>query len=90
MNVGKVKDTPMYKTQPINVDLDPGSLEKLKAPISLEITREAATIISRVHIFTYHRQTRQKTNNTILTKVSASFQQASTHAAESSPSHPTA
>jgi len=42
MNVGKVKDTPMYKTQPINVDLDPGSLEKLKAPISLEITREGS------------------------------------------------
>ena len=40
--VGKVKDSPMYKTQPINVDIDPGSLERLKAPISLEITREGS------------------------------------------------
>lgn len=36
---GKVKDSPMYKTQPINVDIDPGSLERLNAPISLEIRR---------------------------------------------------
>jgi tyrosine-protein kinase Etk/Wzc len=38
--VGKVKDQLMYKTQPINVDMDPAHLEKLNAPISLLIERD--------------------------------------------------
>ena len=37
--VGKVKDRLIYKTQPINVDMDPAHLEKLNAPISLLIER---------------------------------------------------
>ncbi|MGI6243442.1 MAG: GumC family protein [Prevotella sp.] len=38
--VGKVKAQLIYKTQPINVDMDPAHLEKLNAPISLLIQRE--------------------------------------------------
>jgi hypothetical protein len=37
--VGKVKDILLYGNQPISVDLDPAHLEKLNAPISLEIER---------------------------------------------------
>ena len=39
MSEGKVKDQLVYKTQPINVDVDPAHLEKLNAPISLTIQR---------------------------------------------------
>jgi tyrosine-protein kinase Etk/Wzc len=39
MSEGKVKDQLVYKTQPINVDIDPAHLEKLNAPISLTIQR---------------------------------------------------
>lgn len=42
MKKGRVKDVPLYKTQPITVDIDPGHLENLENPISLEITREGA------------------------------------------------
>lgn len=38
-HVGKVKEVLMYKTQPINVDVDPSHLEKLNAPIDLKIER---------------------------------------------------
>lgn len=38
-HVGKVKDVLMYKTQPINVDVDPSHLERLNAPIDLKIER---------------------------------------------------
>lgn len=38
-HVGKVKEVLMYKTQPINVDMDPSHLEKLNAPINLKIER---------------------------------------------------
>ena len=38
-HVGKVKDELLYKTQPINVDMDPSHLEKLNAPINLKIER---------------------------------------------------
>jgi len=38
-HVGKVKDELLYKTQPINVDVDPSHLEKLNAPINLKIER---------------------------------------------------
>ena len=37
---GKVKKAILYKTQPINVDLDAASLEKLKMPIILNINKE--------------------------------------------------
>ena len=37
---GKVKETLLYKNQPITVDLDPAHLEKLAAPIALQIERE--------------------------------------------------
>jgi tyrosine-protein kinase Etk/Wzc len=36
---GKVKKQLIYKTQPINVDVDGGHLDKLNAPINLSITR---------------------------------------------------
>ncbi len=39
-HVGKVKDQILYKTQPVNVDVDPAHLEKLNAPINLLIARE--------------------------------------------------
>ena len=39
---GKIKEIPIYKKQPVSVDLDPGHLEKLEAPISLEIKRKGA------------------------------------------------
>lgn len=45
-SIGKVKDILMYKNQPISVDVDPGHLEKLNAPISLLIEREG----SKYHI----------------------------------------
>lgn len=38
-HVGKVKDVLMYKTQPINVDVDPSHLERLNAPVDLKIER---------------------------------------------------
>lgn len=38
-HVGKVKEVLMYKTQPINVDVDPSHLERLNAPIDLKIER---------------------------------------------------
>lgn len=37
---GRVKDVILYKNQPINVDVDPGHLETLNAPINLVIKRE--------------------------------------------------
>lgn len=37
---GKVKETLLYKNQPISVDIDPDHLEKLGAPINLEIQCE--------------------------------------------------
>ncbi|MGI6223707.1 MAG: GumC family protein [Prevotella sp.] len=37
---GRVKESILYKNQPISVDLDPGHLEALKAPINLVIKRE--------------------------------------------------
>lgn len=40
--MGKVKEVLNYKTQPINVDIDPEHLEKLNAPISLTIKREGS------------------------------------------------
>ncbi len=39
--VGRVKDQILYRTQPINVDVDPAHVEKLNAPISLSIKRES-------------------------------------------------
>lgn len=38
-HVGKVKDVLMYKTHPINVDVDPSHLERLNAPVDLKIER---------------------------------------------------
>ena len=38
-HVGKVKEVLMYKTQPINVDVDPSHLERLNAPVDLKIER---------------------------------------------------
>lgn len=38
-HVGKVKEVLLYKTQPINVDVDPSHLERLNAPIDLKIER---------------------------------------------------
>ena len=90
MNVGKVKDTPMYKTQPINVDLDPGSLEKLKAPISLEITREGSNYhITGTYFYISHTDP-SKNKQYNIDKSFSQLPTRSTHAAESSPSHPTA
>lgn len=40
---GKVMDRLIYGIQPISVDIDPAHLEKLSAPINLEITREGNT-----------------------------------------------
>ena len=40
MSDGKIKDQLIYKTQGVNVDIDPAHLDKLTAPIYLEITRE--------------------------------------------------
>ena len=37
---GKVKETLLYKNQPISVDVDPAHLEKLSAPINLQIVCE--------------------------------------------------
>lgn len=37
---GKIKDQILYKTQPVNVDIDPVHLEKLNVPIQLSITKE--------------------------------------------------
>lgn len=37
---GRVKDVILYKNQPITVDVDPGHLETLNAPINLVIKRE--------------------------------------------------
>ena len=37
---GRVKETLLYKNQPITVDLDPAHLEKLAAPINLQILCE--------------------------------------------------
>ena len=37
---GRIKDHVLYKNQPINVDLDANSLEKLKMPINLSIKKE--------------------------------------------------
>lgn len=35
---GRVKDTPIYKDNPINVDIDPAHLERINRPIELHIT----------------------------------------------------
>ena len=40
---GRIKDNVLYKTQPINVDLDAAHLEKLGRPIRLDITRKNNT-----------------------------------------------
>ena len=40
---GKIMDRLIYGIQPISVDIDPAHLEKLSAPINLEITREGNT-----------------------------------------------
>lgn len=40
MSKGNIKDRLLYKNQPITVDIDPAHLEKLSAPIHLEITHE--------------------------------------------------
>lgn len=37
---GRMRNVPIYKTQSVSVDIDPGHLENLNSPISLEITRE--------------------------------------------------
>lgn len=37
---GKITDKLIYKTQPITVDIDPSSLEKIKSPVNLTITKE--------------------------------------------------
>lgn len=39
---GRVKDAIIYKTQPINVDIDPAHLEALDNPIYLEIVRKGS------------------------------------------------
>lgn len=39
-SVGKIKDQLLYRTQPINVDIDLPHLEKLNTTISLELTRK--------------------------------------------------
>ena len=36
---GRIKDIPMYKNNPINVDIDPAHLERINRPIELNITR---------------------------------------------------
>lgn len=38
--IGRIKSRPVYKTQPINADMDAKSLDNLKSPIRLKITRE--------------------------------------------------
>ena len=38
---GRVKDVILYRNQPLNVDVDPGHLEKLNAPIALTITKDS-------------------------------------------------
>ena len=38
--IGRIREAPIYLTQPISVDIDAGHLEKLNAPINLEITRD--------------------------------------------------
>lgn len=42
---GKVKARLVYKTQPINVDMDYAHLDKLNDPIKLKITREGDTYV---------------------------------------------
>lgn len=37
---GRFKDSPLYKNQPVTVDIDPGHLENLQAPINLTITKK--------------------------------------------------
>lgn len=41
---GRVKDAIIYKTQPINVDIDPAHLEALDNPIYLEIVRKGKQV----------------------------------------------
>ena len=38
---GRVKGVILYRNQPLNVDVDPGHLEKLNAPIDLTITKDS-------------------------------------------------
>ena len=38
---GRVKDVILYRKQPLNVDVDPGHLEKLNASIDLTITKDS-------------------------------------------------
>ena len=38
---GRVKDVILYRNQPLNVDVDPGHLEKLNASIDLTITKDS-------------------------------------------------
>ena len=38
---GRVKDVILYRNQPLNIDVDPGHLEKLNAPIDLTITKDS-------------------------------------------------
>ena len=40
MREGKIKDELLYKTQPINVDVDSAHLERLNAPINMTIERK--------------------------------------------------
>lgn len=42
-NKGRIKDHELYKTQPVNVDMDAAHLEKLGRPIKLSITRKDNT-----------------------------------------------
>lgn len=56
---GKIKDMPLYKTQPITVDLDSAHLELLNTPINLVITREN----NQYHVVgTYSVPTGEKTS----------------------------
>ena len=38
--IGRVRERPLYMNQPITVDIDASHLERLNAPINLEITRD--------------------------------------------------
>ena len=42
---GRVKNTPVYKDQPVNVDIDSSHLEKLNSPINLTITRKGNSYV---------------------------------------------
>lgn len=42
---GRIKDMPLYKRLPIEVDVDEAHLEKLNAPINLTITRQGSSYV---------------------------------------------